>query len=70
MKTLKTFLFILSLLCSVAVEAQVGVTALESLWTIKKDNNTGKLALYTAKGEKIPRVIFEPKMKEVRCLGR
>ena len=53
MKTLKTFLFILSLLCSVAVEAQVDVTAPESLWTIKKDNNTGKLALYTAKGEKI-----------------
>ena len=53
MKTLKTFLFILSLLCSVAVEAQIGVTAPESLWTIKKDNNTGKLALYTAKGEKI-----------------
>lgn len=52
MKTLKTFLFILSLLCSVAVEAQVGVTAPESLWTIKKDNNTGKLALYTAKGKK------------------
>lgn len=53
MKTLKTFLFILSLLCSVAVEAQVDVTAPESLWTIKKDNNTGKLALYTAKGGKI-----------------
>ena len=53
MKTLKTFLFILSLLCSVAVEAQVDVTAPESLWTIKKDNNTGKLALYTAKGKKI-----------------
>ena len=53
MKTLKTFLFILSLLCSVAVEAQVDVLAPESLWTIKKDNNTGKLALYTAKGEKI-----------------
>ena len=53
MKTLKTFLFILSLLCSVAVEAQVDVTAPESLWTIKKDNNTGKLALCTAKGKKI-----------------
>lgn len=50
MSSLQTFFVIVSLFCCVGVKAQVGVTTQEDVWTTKKDEKTGKLAIYTIEG--------------------
>nr|WP_314699096.1 WG repeat-containing protein [uncultured Prevotella sp.] len=50
MSSLQTFFVIVSLFCCVGVKAQVGVTTQEDIWTTKKDEKTGKLAIYTIEG--------------------
>ncbi|WP_036885395.1 WG repeat-containing protein, partial [Prevotella falsenii] len=55
MKTLKTIFCTLFLLCCLGVKAQiaVAVAAADNDWNIKKDNRTGKFALYTSEGKRL-----------------
>ena len=55
MKTLKTIFCTLILLCCIGAKAQVAVAvaAADDGWNIKKDDKTGKLALYTSEGKRL-----------------
>ena len=55
MKTLKTIFYTLFLLCCIGVKAQVAVAVAvaDDGWNIKKNDKTGKLALYTSEGKRL-----------------